>query len=210
MPRPREPLINRTSAVDAAIRIIDTEGLDSFSLPRLARELGVRAPSLYHHFADKSEILAAVSRTIAGATVMPRKPADPQKWVDWLVQLALNFRTAILRHRHAAPILLQFPPREELTHLYEEVAAYLEHCGVPRHLHVRILDGMEKLSVSATVSEALRPHATRRSIFPGVDSATHPTLARAVADNPLTPKQLFEATVRAFLAGTLASDSALA
>ena len=43
-----------------ALEVIDADGLDAMSLERLADELGVKAPSLYHHFHDKAEILAAV------------------------------------------------------------------------------------------------------------------------------------------------------
>ena len=39
MARPSKPLISRTTAVAAAISIIDAEGLDAFSLPRLAKTL---------------------------------------------------------------------------------------------------------------------------------------------------------------------------
>ena len=67
MARPSKPLISRASAVQASIEIIDAEGLDAFSLPRLAKHMGVRAPSLYHHFADKNEILTAIARHIAQA-----------------------------------------------------------------------------------------------------------------------------------------------
>ena len=74
MARPSKPLISRTAAVQASIAIIDSEGLDAFSLPRLARELGVSAPSLYHHFADKSEIYQSIARYIAGKSVTrPRR-----------------------------------------------------------------------------------------------------------------------------------------
>jgi AcrR family transcriptional regulator len=56
MARPSKPLIRRDAVVEASLRIIDTEGLDALSLPRLARELNVHPPSLYHHFEDKAEI----------------------------------------------------------------------------------------------------------------------------------------------------------
>lgn len=49
--------MSRSSAIDAALAVIDAECLDAPSLPRLARELGLRAPSLYYHFSDRSEIL---------------------------------------------------------------------------------------------------------------------------------------------------------
>ena len=40
----------------------DREGLDAFSLPRLARELSVQTPSLYYHFRDRADILRTVAR----------------------------------------------------------------------------------------------------------------------------------------------------
>lgn len=45
MARPPKPLISRAAAVAGAIAIIDSEGLEAFSLPRPAQHLDVRAPS---------------------------------------------------------------------------------------------------------------------------------------------------------------------
>lgn len=145
MPRPSKPLISRASAVAASIDIIDTEGLDAFSLPRLAKHLGVRAPSLYHHFEDKSAILSAVARQIAGAGTIPRRKPGPD-WPEYFVTLSLNLRRSILRHRNAAPILLQYLPRDLLIGPYEETAHFLEESGIPTRLHVQILDGMERIT----------------------------------------------------------------
>ncbi|MGI5328580.1 TetR family transcriptional regulator [Actinomadura nitritigenes] len=202
MPRPRQPLISRTGAVAAAIEIIDTEGLDALSLPRLARHLDVRAPSLYHHFDDKSEILGAVVAAIVADTVVPRKP-PPERWVDWFVQLSLNLRRVVLRHRNAAPLLLQYPPRDLLADLYEDAARFLEASGVPAEVHVQILDSMDTLVLGAVISEAARTPAARRAIFPNVDAERQPTLARALERNEFTANQLFEEMIRSFLHGVL-------
>jgi AcrR family transcriptional regulator len=43
--------LDRASVVEAAVRLIDEEGLDQLSLGRLAERLGVRTPSLYNHVA---------------------------------------------------------------------------------------------------------------------------------------------------------------
>jgi AcrR family transcriptional regulator len=204
MSRPRQPLISRPGAVAAAIEIIDTEGLDALSLPRLARHLNVRAPSLYHHFEDKSEILGAVVTAIVSEAVVPRKP-PPERWIDWFVQLSLNLRRAVLRHRNAAPLLLQFPPRDMLTDLYEDAARFLQASGVPEEVHVQILDSMDTLVLGAVISEAARTPAARRAIFPQVDRERQPTLARALASNEFTANRLFEEMIRGFLYGVVRS-----
>lgn len=164
MARPSKPLISRASAVAASIEIIDSEGLDAFSLPRLAKHLGVRAPSLYHHFADKSEILEAVARQIAGAGNLPRRKPGPD-WPEYFVALSLNLRRSILKHRNAAPILLQYLPRDLLIGTYEDTARFLDDSGVPAHLHVQILDGMERLTLGAVLTEAMRKPSTKNTIF---------------------------------------------
>lgn len=200
MARPSTPLITRETTVQAALRIIDEDGLEALSLPRLARELNVKAPSLYHHFGDKNDILAEVARTIVAGTRLPRKSSTGD-WAEWFTQLALNFRAAVLKHRRAAPVLLQFLPRDALTDVYEDAAEYLARCGVPAEQHVQILDGLEKLSLGATIAEAMRPPSRARVRFEHADPDRHPVLSAAGAANQLNPREVFEHTVRCYLLG---------
>ena len=44
----------------AARQLLEDEGIDSFSMRRLADRLGVRAPVIYKHFASKSALVAAL------------------------------------------------------------------------------------------------------------------------------------------------------
>jgi AcrR family transcriptional regulator len=206
MGRPTRPLIDRETAVEAALRIIDEEGLDAFSLPRLGRELGVQAPSLYHHFQDKDEILTEVARAITRETVIPRRP-DPENWPEWFVAFSVNVRATVLSHRNAAVLLLQYLPRERLTDLYNQAAIFLEECRVPERLHVQILDGLETLTLGAAVTEATRKTASRRVVFPNVDPAREPALAAAIKANPYSPKALFQEMVRSFLRGVIELDA---
>lgn len=202
MARPSKPLISREAAVAASIDIIDSEGLDAFSLPRLARHLGVRAPSLYHHFTDKSEILNAVARYIAGKSVTkPRRPPGSD-WPEYFVTLGLNFRQSVLRHRNAAPVLIEYLPRETLVGSFEEAARYLSDSGVPEELHVQILDGVETLCVGAVLVEAVRNPA-RSTLFPDANAEAHPHLTGSLTANSLTPRELFAERIRCFLAGVM-------
>ena len=206
MARPSKPLINRAAAVEASIEIIDAEGLDAFSLPRLATHLGVRAPSLYHHFASKDEILVAVARHIAGKSVIrPRRPPGPD-WPEYFVSLGMNFRQSVLRHRNAASVLIEHLPRETLMPGFEDAARYLHDSKVPVRLHVQILDGVETLCVGAVLTEAVRKPRTRNALFPAVNAEDHPNLTAALAANELTVKELFAERIRSFLYGVLAND----
>jgi AcrR family transcriptional regulator len=46
--------------VDVARELLEEEGLEALSMRRLAERLGIRAPSLYKHFADKQALEAAL------------------------------------------------------------------------------------------------------------------------------------------------------
>jgi AcrR family transcriptional regulator len=52
--------LDREQVLEAAVRIAD-EGLERVTFARLARELGVRAPSLYNHVNGRAELLGLIS-----------------------------------------------------------------------------------------------------------------------------------------------------
>lgn len=201
MGRPAQSLITRDMAARAALELIDRDGLDAFSLPRLARALGVNPSSLYHHFDDRREVLALVAQSIVHNTRRARRRVGPDLWQDWLVRQSLHLRSAILRHRNAAPLLVQFAPRHTMMPLFEDAAAYLTQCGVAADLQVTILDAIETLSIGAAITEAMmRPHGGR-AVFPLVNGYAHPHLSAAVSANPQTMRELYEAKLRTYLRG---------
>ena len=78
---PDAPLTAAT-IVAAAMALLNEQGFEGVSLRRLAQRLGISAPSLYWHFADKSALLAAVLERIF-ATGLDSLPAA-KHWRDWM------------------------------------------------------------------------------------------------------------------------------
>jgi AcrR family transcriptional regulator len=202
MVRPASPLISHDAVVEASLRIIDDEGLDAFTLPRLARDLNVAAPSLYHHFADRADILRTVARAIVLETRLP-DPATCASWVDWFVGISLAFRRAVLSHRNAAPVLLQFMPRDLLVRNYEIGVQVLAQLGVPPGQRIGVIDGLDTLTLGASLAAAAKSPAQAGQVFPSADPDTAPMLAQEIADNRRTAEELFADSVRSFLAGAV-------
>ena len=202
MARPVSPLISQDAVVEASLRIIDDEGLDAFSLPRLARDLNVAAPSLYHHFADRADILRTVARAIVLETRLP-DPATCASWVDWFVGISLAFRRAVLSHRNAAPVLLQFMPRDLLVRNYEVGVQVLAELGVPPGRRIGVIDGLDTLTLGASLAAAAKSPAQAGQVFASADPDTEPMLAQEIACNRLTAEDLFADSVRSFLAGAV-------
>jgi TetR/AcrR family tetracycline transcriptional repressor len=74
--RTREPL-TRDRVIEAALRVMDEEGLEGVSMRRVAREVGVEAMSLYHHVDDKEDLLDGICEHVMAEFDFP-EPVD-----DW-------------------------------------------------------------------------------------------------------------------------------
>ncbi len=97
--------ISRDEVVSAAIDLLDEVGLAALSLRRLAATLGVSAPTLYWHVADKRTLLDLMAERIVGEHRTTTVPAAGQPWWDWLAdQARLQYR-ALTAHRDAALVV---------------------------------------------------------------------------------------------------------
>lgn len=68
--------------IEEALVLLNEKGLEGVNLRSLAQRLGIRAPSLYHHFASKSELLAATVERIFDAGLDSVPPH--RHWQDWM------------------------------------------------------------------------------------------------------------------------------
>lgn len=78
---PAERLCPRV-IVSEAILLLNEEGIEGVSLRRLAGRLGIKAPSLYWHFSDKSALLAAVLERLFDVGLDSVPPHT--RWQDWM------------------------------------------------------------------------------------------------------------------------------
>ena len=71
----RDPL-TREEVVEAALRVMDAEGLEAVSMRRVAREVGVEAMSLYNHVRDKEDLLDGVVDLVMRSFAFPGTDPD--------------------------------------------------------------------------------------------------------------------------------------
>lgn len=137
MARPARPALNRQRIIEKATAIIDAEGLAALSTRRLARELRVRAPSLYNHFATKEEILDAVGDAIIAGVDLSMFGRDP--WPEALRTWARAYRAAFAAHPYVVPFLIHGPGRRPAAlRLADAVYGALVDAGWPPRLATRI------------------------------------------------------------------------
>jgi AcrR family transcriptional regulator len=68
---PRRERVTRERVIEAAVRIMDQEGLDALTMRRVGRELGVEAMSLYNHVLDKDDLLDGICEHVLAGFRVP-------------------------------------------------------------------------------------------------------------------------------------------
>ena len=104
----RPPGLSRERILDAALEIVDGEGLDGLSMRRLADELGAGTMTLYGYFRGKDELLDALVDAISARSAEHAAP-PPGGWRKQLRALALATRKALVEHRWEVELRLRRP-----------------------------------------------------------------------------------------------------
>lgn len=126
MPRPSVPLISIDALVTAALDLVDEAG--DFSLPKLAKRIGVSQSSIYNHVSGREEILELMRGRIISQA--PYKLHEGQGWDDALRAIVRSYRDAFARHPRLAPLMvLQTVQDPQVLALYENLAVALEDAG---------------------------------------------------------------------------------
>lgn len=88
--------------VDAAIALLDAEGLDAFTMRRHAERLDSTAGSLYRHYESRDAVLVAVLDQVIGETLRFDPPGAT--WAERAANLCRAQRQLLLRRPYLAAI----------------------------------------------------------------------------------------------------------
>jgi AcrR family transcriptional regulator len=154
-PSSRAPL-TREAIVEAALRVLDAEGMDGLSMRRVGDELGASAASIYWHVRNKEELLQLVFERVVGEAELPRP--DPSRWQQQLGLLAVQMRAIMKQHRDVARISLgRVPSGPAVALLTEWLFTLLTPVGIPDKV-IAYLGDLFGLYVGAfTFEESLGP-----------------------------------------------------
>ena len=137
----RTPL-TRLRIAQAALAVVDRDGLDALSMRRLGAELGVEGMAVYRHFSNKAAVLAAVVEVLLAELVIP--PPSKVPWQQVFREVSRAYRALLLRHPHAIPLLAALP--------LSDPAAARAAGGVMALLREAGFDAQTSLKTLATVT----------------------------------------------------------
>ncbi|MEV0993572.1 TetR/AcrR family transcriptional regulator C-terminal domain-containing protein [Nonomuraea sp. NPDC050202] len=93
--RPRRPRLSRERIVEAAVALLDAEGVAGFSMRALAARLGAGTMSLYEYVQSKEDVLDLALDEVIGEI---EAPGEAGPWRDFLTAQLTQSRAVMRRH----------------------------------------------------------------------------------------------------------------
>jgi len=134
-PRRRPDPLSQQTIVDAALKVLDADGLDLFSMRHVARTLNTTAAALYWHVGSKDGLLDLIFDRVIGEQPVP--DPDPDHWQEQLKDVARTMRATILSHRDIVQLSIgRIPLGPHALGYADRVLGILRAGGVPDALAV--------------------------------------------------------------------------
>ena len=99
--------VSKESIVAASIKILNRDGIERLSMRTLAKELEIKAASLYWHIKDKRELYGAIAEHLCGGFNVPDNSNDPK---GYLTESSKAYRAILLSVRDSVAVMEESPP----------------------------------------------------------------------------------------------------
>jgi AcrR family transcriptional regulator len=188
-PAPAKDPLTRDAIVDAALAVLDEEGLDGVSMRRVALRLDTGPASLYQHVGGKDELLELVLDRVCGDIAIPAPGEGPDGWQEPLKELLRRMRAALGAHHDLAYVMLgRVPTGPNALAGAEGILRIMRDGGVPEEIAAYAVDGLALFVASVTYEEAIQRRlmgtmeeakayiAGVRKYFAALPSDRYPTL----------------------------------
>lgn len=185
-PPRRRRLLTQGEIVTTAIGIADREGIEAVSMRRVARELGVGAMTLYHHVADKDELIELMADAISAEMLVPEP--FPDGWREGMREIAHRTRETFARHPWLIRTVGEYSrvTLNGLRHVEQSLRAVTE---LGEELGGRVLFAVDEYTFGFVIREVMLPgpdgREERFSVPPqlqaAIDSGELPLVSRWLA-----------------------------
>jgi len=170
---PPRPSRTRDQIVATALDVVERNGLERFSMRKLADALDAGTMSVYAYFADKEDLLDAMVATVLGEIELAEGPTGRDVLTAW----AGETRRALLGHQGLVPLVMSPDRRHLLDHLAGEVQLKVRRLGLSdaaagRHVAVvgRYLIGAVILDTASSPSAPGQRNAADRNFRVGLEA----------------------------------------
>lgn len=123
----RQRGLTRERLVEAALELVNEEGLEGLSMRALADRLEVKASSLYWHVRDRRELLDLLAESILEGVASPRRGRG---WRETVLAAGSALGRRVSAQKDADRVLLEVPEALRRSDVFHEVANQLVAAGL--------------------------------------------------------------------------------
>lgn len=209
--QPIEPSTRRDLTVDEIVRrggaIVRSEGDDALTMRRLARACGVTPMALYHHVADKDDIIDRILDEVAGEVLAVTLDGPAPERLLGFTEGAYRIMTANPGvGRLWATRGITVPNMALITERFFELIA---DCGVEGKTAAAALDALVLYLIGGIAYSLSRPPGIRKDLLVSVDAERAPRLAGVIDSySERDPDQRFRWGLERLWKGIVAGEAA--
>jgi AcrR family transcriptional regulator len=190
-PAQRVPL-NRERVLHAAVVLADESGSESLSMRKLGEAVGVEAMSLYHHVANKVDLLDGMIDVVFGEIELPSDGGD---WKRAMRERAVSARRVLSRHGWAIRFMESgtSPGPASLRH-HDAVLGCLRNAGFSIQLAAHAFSLLDSYIYGFALQERSLPFhtpeqgaAVAQKILARFPTGAYPHLAELTTEHVLQP-----------------------
>ncbi|USB33170.1 TetR/AcrR family transcriptional regulator [Paenibacillus sp. YPG26] len=108
--RKQQPQISEDKILEASWELLGEEGIEKFSMRRLADRLGIQAPSLYWYFKSKQDLYQRLANQVSKNIL--EEFSSEGDWKEQLTELAVTVRSVLSRYPCSTQLMMMTLPHE--------------------------------------------------------------------------------------------------
>jgi AcrR family transcriptional regulator len=185
VPRPSKPLLSRRGIAEAALALVEEDGMEALTTRKLARRLGVEGPSLYNHVANRDDLLDEMTAVIDER--VEHALLDHEDWRVGLAEFARSYRRAFVVRPQLVATIASRPVRADIAlRAYDYAFAAFARWGWDARTGAAVMAAVDFLVLGSCIETFAagfdRPPAEYEPEYPYLAAALRATSSDDVDD----------------------------
>lgn len=156
-----KPTLTRQMVIEAALDLVDSQGLAALNLRKLAAQLGISAMTPYHYFEDKADLLEAM---IGHALAPLASDLDPNlAWDDQIDAAMHDFHDTLKQHPGVVELIIAEADTVRLDDFRQALITTLQKAGLSHTHSSDVLRSLTSYILGYTLLDRLRPKQPDRT-----------------------------------------------
>lgn len=134
----KQPQISEDRILEASWELLGKEGIEKFSMRRLADRLGIQAPSLYWYFKSKQDLYQRLANQVS--KIILEEFYSEGDWKEQLTLFAVTVRNVLSRYPCSTQLMMMTLPHEpDIIRYTNRLLLCVESTPLPQEQKIQVV-----------------------------------------------------------------------